>query len=60
MSGEHCSIFNCYSSRAAPGISFFRVPTKNDPKIKLEERHYYGYYLCVDGDLKKQIKTDRI
>ena len=28
--GENCSIFNWQSSRAAPGISFFRVPTKDD------------------------------
>ena len=30
MSGENCLIFNWHSSRAAPGISFFRVPAKND------------------------------
>ena len=30
MPGENCLIFNWYSSRAAPGISFFRVPTKDD------------------------------
>ena len=57
MPGENCSIFNCYSSRAAPGISFFRIPTKNDYKIKLEEQHCCSYYSCVDGDLKRQIKN---
>ena len=30
MSGENCLIFNWHSSRATPGISFFRVPTKDD------------------------------
>ena len=30
MPGENCLIFNWYSSRAASGISFFRVPTKDD------------------------------
>ena len=30
MSGENCLIFNWHISRAAPGISFFRVPTKDD------------------------------
>ena len=30
MSGENCLIFNWHSPRAAPGVSFFRVPTKND------------------------------
>ena len=56
MPFENYSIFNCYSSRAAPGISFFRIPTKNDDKIKLEEQHCCSYYSCIDGDLKRQIK----
>ena len=30
MSGDNCLIFNWHSSRAAPGISIFRVPTKDD------------------------------
>ena len=30
MSCENCLSFNWHSSRAAPGISFFRVPTKDD------------------------------
>ena len=30
ISGENSLIFNCHSSRAAPGISFFRVPAKDD------------------------------
>ena len=30
MSGENCLIFNWHDSRAAPGISFSRIPTKDD------------------------------
>ena len=30
ISGENRKIFNWHVSRAAPGISFFRVSTKND------------------------------
>ena len=30
MSGENCLIFNWHGSSAAPGISFFTVPTKDD------------------------------
>ena len=34
MSGENCLIFNWHSSRAAPGISFFEVPTKDNENCK--------------------------
>ena len=30
MSGENCLIFNWNYSRAAPGISLFEVPTKDN------------------------------
>ena len=30
ISGENCLIYNWHSSWAAPGISFFGVPTKDD------------------------------
>ena len=30
MPAENCLILNWHSSRAAPGISFVRVPTKDD------------------------------
>ena len=36
ISGENCLSFNWHSSRAAPGISFFGVPTKDDE-----------YYCCT-------------
>ena len=57
MPGENYSFFNCHSSRTAPGISFFRMPTQNDNKIKVEEQHCCSYYLCIAGDLKRQIKN---
>ena len=41
---------------AAPRVSVFRIPTKNDNKIKLEEQHCCSYYSCSD-DLKRQIKN---
>ena len=46
MSGENCSIFNCYSSWVPPVIPFFRIPTKNDDKIKPEEQHCCSFYSC--------------
>ena len=55
--GKNCSIFNCYSFRAAPGISFFGIPTKNGDKIKLGEQNCCSYYSCVVGNLKRQIKN---
>ena len=57
---QNYSIFNCYSSRATPGISFFRITTKNDDKIKPEEQHCYSYYSCIDGDVKRQIKNQTL
>ena len=42
--GDSCSFFNCYSSRAAPGIFSFRITAKNDDKIKLKGKHCY--YSC--------------
>ena len=30
ISGENCLVFNWHSSRAAPGMSLFGVPRKND------------------------------
>ena len=60
MSSENCSIFNCYGYRAALRILFFRIQTKNDHKIKLEEQHCCSYYLCIDGDLKREIKNQSL
>ena len=34
MSGENCLIFGWHSSRAAPGISFFGVPAKDNKYCK--------------------------
>ena len=57
MPGENCLILNCYSSRADPRFSFFRIPTKNDHKMKMEEQHCCSYYSCVDSDLKRENKN---
>ena len=64
MPGENCLIFNWHSSRAAPVISFFGVPTKNDEyewrKLhNLKKQHccsYYSWYGDEDN-LKRQIKS---
>ena len=60
MPGENCSIFNCHSSRAAPGISFFRVPTKDD-EYSTNWRNKIVAVITrdrvIDGNLKRQIKN---
>ena len=60
MPKEKCSIFNCHSSRAAPGISFFRVPTKDD-KYSTNWRNKIVAVITrdwvIDGNLKRQIKN---
>ena len=62
MSGENCLSFNWYSSRAAPGISFFRVPTKDDGySIKTGETTLLLLFLVItygdEGNLKRQVKS---
>ena len=62
MSGENCQSFNWHSSRAAPGISFFRVPTKDDEySIKTGETTLLQLLLVIpyddEGNLKRQIKN---
>ena len=62
ISGENCLIFNWHSSRAAPGISFFRVPTKDDGySIKTGETTLLQLLLVIpygdEGNLKRQIKN---
>ena len=62
MSGENCLIFNWHSSRAASGISFFRVPTK-DEEYSINWRNNIVVVITCDtryGDesnLKRQIKN---
>ena len=63
MSGENCLSFNWHSSRAAPGISFFRVPTKDDEySIKTGETTLLQLLLVIpysdEGNLKRQIKIE--
>ena len=60
MPGENCSIFNCHSSRAAPGISFFRVPTKDDEYSTNWRNNIIAVITrdrVIDGNLKRQIKS---
>ena len=57
-----CLSFNWHSSRAAPGISFFRVPTKDDEySIKTGETTLLQLLLVIpygdEGNLKRQIKN---
>ena len=62
MSGENCLSFNWHSSRAAPGISFFRVPTKDDEySIKTGETTLLQLLLVIpygdEGNLTDKLKT---
>ena len=59
---SHCLSFNWHSSKAAPGISFFRVPTKDDEySIKTGETTLLQLLLVIpygdEGNLKRQIKN---
>ena len=60
MPGENCSIFNCHTSIAAPGISFFRVPTKGE-EYSTNWRNKIVAVIThdrvIDGNLKRQIKN---
>ena len=47
MSGESCLIFNWHSSRTASGISFFRVPTKNDEYSINQRNNIVAVITCV-------------
>ena len=60
MPGENSSIFNCHSSSATLGISFFRVPTKDDKYITNWRNNIVAVISCdrmIDGNLKRQIKN---
>ena len=63
MPGKNCSIFNCYCSRAAAGISFFRVPTKCD-KYSTNWRNKTVAIITrdrvIDLNLKRQIKNQTL
>ena len=60
MPGENISIFNCQSSYVAPGISFFRVPTK-DVEYSTNYRNSIVAVIArdrvIDGNFNRQIKT---
>ena len=56
MSGNNCSIFNCHCSRAAPGISVFRTPTKNDKystNWRINVAEVVTNDRVIDGNLKR-------
>ena len=61
MSGENCLIFNWHGSSAAPGISFFTVPTKDD-EYSINWRNKIVAVTTRDrwseGNLKDKLKTD--
>ena len=60
MSGDNCSIFNSHSSRAAPGFSFFRVPTKDDEYSTNWRNNIVAVITSdrvIDDILKRQIKN---
>ena len=60
ITDENCSIFNCHSSRAALGISFFRVPTKDDEYSTNWRNNIVAVVTrdrVIDGNLKRQIKN---
>ena len=46
MSGENCSILNCRTSRAALGVSFFRIPKKNDDYITNWKENIVTFIAC--------------
>ena len=56
--GESCLIFNWHSSRAASGISFFRVPTKDDEYSINWRKNIVAVIICDsrygdEGNLKR-------
>ena len=62
MSGESCLIFNWHSTRATPGISFFRVPTKDDEYSINWRNNIVAVITCGteygdEGNLKRKIKN---
>ena len=62
MPFENCLVFNWHSSRAAPEISFFKVPTKDDEYYyRTTWRNNIVAVIIRDtgdqGNLKRQIKN---
>ena len=57
---ENCSIFNWRCSRAAPRISFFEVPTKDDEYSKNWRNKVIAFITrdrVIESNLKRQIKN---
>ena len=62
MSDESCLIINWNSSRAASGISFFRVPKKDDEYRINWRNNIVAVITCdtrygAEDNLKRQIKN---
>ena len=58
MSGENCLIFNWHCSRAVPGISFSRMPTKDDEYSISCRNNFAAVIGSWSGrQFKKQIKN---
>ena len=60
ISGENCLIFNWHTSRAAPGISFFGVPTKDDeycPSLRNNTVAVITRYMVMKTIQKGKLKT---
>ena len=59
MPGKNCSIFNSHSFREAPGIAFFRIPTKDYDYSTNWRNNLVAVITCdrVIYNLKRQIKN---
>ena len=55
MSGENCLIFNRHGSMTVPGISFFRVPTK-DGKYNINWTNNSVAVITCDNTVIRQFK----
>ena len=55
MPGYNCKVFNCFSSRAAPEISFLEYQQRMTTKLNWRN-NIVAIILRVDGTLNRQIK----
>ena len=63
MPRENCSIFNRHSFRAAPGISLFRLPRKDDEYSANWRNNIVAIITrdrVIDGNLKRAIKNQTL
>ena len=60
VSGENCLVFNWQISRAAPGISLFGVPTKDDEYCRNWRKNIVAVITCdtvMKAILKDTLET---